>query len=306
MQRTTVMVAQADGVSRRLASRTLRRWGPYEVVEAEHGDEALQLVTTEVEIAVVDCTLPGAGGLELCQRVKSDEGAERRYVIMAFTATENDQVLPALEAGADDYLIRPVDPDDLLERVTAGERALHPGRWAGNADRHGWAVSHRDSLTGLVSNVYFRRALREEVTRARRQRQPLALTVIDLDDLKRINETCGRAVGDELLRQIGKMIADEVRLGTDMPARCGGDVFAVSSPNTNMAGAKALAERLRKAVLEVRVLTEREYVAVTASAGIAIFGRRRWGDDNPAAALFEAVQHRLYQAKLRGGNCVAG
>jgi len=226
-------------------------------------------------------------------------------VIVTFPTVEDDEILDALAAGADDYTIEPVNPDDLLERVVVGQRALKLAPWASDDDSDVQARPYRDALTGLATRDCFLKRLREELRRARRERAPLAIAMIDLDGFRRVNEVYGRSVGDEILRQLGKMLADGVRQGTDLAARYGGEEFAVIVPNTNMIGAKAMADRLRKEALLIRVCTERGCVAVAASVGVAVFGRRFWGLDDPVGALIEAAQRRLYQAKLQGGNCMA-
>jgi two-component system cell cycle response regulator len=303
---TTVMVAEADPGVRNLTSRVLRRWGLYEVMEADDGEQALGLIRPELEVAVVEWALPGADGATLCRRLKSGVELGRRYVIVVFGTDDNEQIMQALEAGADDYALKPVDPDDLLERVVAGQSALRSARLGQEGDRPAAMPPHRDPLTGLFTRDYFDGRLEEELERARSNRHPLALTLVDLDAFRRVNEIHRRQVGDEMLGEIGRMIGEQTRRTTDVPARYGDDEFAVIAPNTNMEGARGLAERLRRLALHVRVRAQDELVAVTASVGFAIFGRRLWRESDPGPALVEAAEHRLYQARLRGGNCVAG
>lgn len=303
---TTVMIAQADVGSRNLTSRVLRRWGLYEVVEASDGEQALALLRPELEVAVLDWALPGADAVELCRLLRGGVGAGHRYVIAILGASAHDQVMRALEAGADDYALKPVDPDDLLERVVAGQTALKRARSGPDPNPPAETPPHRDPLTGLFTRDYFDGRLEEELERARNNRQPLALTLVDIDGIERLNEAHGPAVGQQILQDIGAMIREQTRSTTDVAARFGAARFGIIAPNTNIDGARGLGERMRRLALHVRVRAQQGLVAVTASVGFAIFGRRLWGERDPGPALIQAAQHRLYQAGLHGGNCVAG
>ncbi len=302
---TTVAIAQADSISRGLVSRVLRRWGMYDVIEVADPEEALGLIHPKPDITVLDWDLLASDTLELCRRLRSERGSKPSYFIVMFSPGDNDEVLEALEAGTDDYTIKPVDPDDLLERVTAGARALGLRGTANDPDGRYQASSRRHGLSAIRDRGYFERRLAEEMARATRDRQPLALTLFELDGTQGIKDAYGGAVAHEVLRQVGAVLANEVRRGQDVLARYGDESFAVISAQTNARGAKALAERVRKRVLEVRTQTEGGYIAPTCSAGVAVFGRRRWGQSEPARNLTEAAEHRLYQAKLAGGNRTA-
>ena len=303
-EQTTVMIVEDDPVSREVVAHLLRR-REYQVVETADGREALELLSPEVKIVVAEWMMPNLDGLELCRRLKSPDLAGYRYVIMVTSKAEKEDIVEALEAGADDYIIKPVDHDELLARIRAGERIVQLERALADAWEKAQGEAERDSLTGLYNRRHFDERLAGELRRAERERSRVALLMLDLDHFKHINDTYGHAVGDEVLRHVAQIIAHEVRVGTDVPARYGGEEFAVIAPGTNLLGAESLAERIRTRVAGLRVPVGDQLVSVTLSVGVAVFDPRATTRDEPVRALVEAADQRLYQAKHAGRNRVA-
>ena len=298
-EQTTVMIVEDDPVSREVVAHLLRR-REYQVVETADGREALELLSPEVKIVVAEWMMPNLDGLELCRRLKSPDLAGYRYVIMVTSKAEKEDIVEALEAGADDYIIKPVDHDELLARIRAGERIVQLERALADAWEKAQGEAERDSLTGLYNRRHFDERLAGELRRAERERSRVALLMLDLDHFKHINDTYGHAVGDEVLRHVAKIIAREVRVGTDVPARyggeefaviapekgpIGGEEFAVIAPGTNLLGAESLAERIRTRVAELRVPVGDQLVSVTVSVGVAVFDPRVTTRDEPVRAL---------------------
>ncbi len=318
-EQTTVMIVEDDPVSREVVAHLLRR-REYQVVETADGREALELLSPEVKIVVAEWMMPNLDGLELCRRLKSPDLAGYRYVIMVTSKAEKEDIVEALEAGADDYIIKPVDHDELLARIRAGERIVQLERALADAWEKAQGEAERDSLTGLYNRRHFDERLAGELRRAERERSRVALLMLDLDHFKHINDTYGHAAGDEVLRHVAKIIAREVRMGIDVPARyggeefaviapekgpIGGEEFAVIAPDTNLFGAESLAERIRTRVAGLRVPVGDQLVSVTLSVGVAVFDPRVEHRDDPMRALLEAADQRLYQAKHAGRNRVA-
>lgn len=301
---TTVMVVEDDPVSRDIVTGLLTRRG-YAVVIAEDGAQALKLISPEIGVVVLDWMMPELDGLEVCRRLKSDSLPGYRYVIMITAKTEKADIVKALEAGADDYMRKPVDHDELLARIRAGERIVRMERSLLDAYEVARDEAHRDQLTGLFNRRYFDQALAQAVRRARRQCTSVALLMMDLDRFKDVNDMHGHMVGDEVLRQVAKVVAEEAREGKDIPARYGGEEFAVIAPDTNVVGAESLAERIRAQVARLRVAAGEALVSVTLSIGVAAFHGRVAGATDPSRALIEAADQRLYQAKHAGRNRVA-
>jgi diguanylate cyclase (GGDEF)-like protein len=157
-----------------------------------------------------------------------------------------------------------------------------------------------DSLTGLANRWAFDEELALEWHRAERVGNPLGLVLFDIDDFKAVNDQHGHQIGDEVLRRVGRVIADNVR-HVDLAARYGGEEFAVVVPETDLAGALGLAERLRTALASQQVdLPDGRLLSVTASFGVAVKGELTSGEQ-----LIAIADEALYEAKRNGKNCVA-
>jgi diguanylate cyclase (GGDEF)-like protein len=244
--------------------------------------------------------MPGVDGVEVCRRLKAaTEG--RAYAIMVTAKSEKSDIVHALDEGADDYMAKPVDHEELLARVRAAERVAVRERELAQACVEARSEADRDGLTGLYTRRVFDEAL-ADLTAARTE--PVALLMIDLDHFKRVNDTHGHQVGDEVLREVAEAISSAVRADNDIAARYGGEEIAVLAPGLDLRGGVELAERIRERVAQVRVLAGGEVVSVTVSAGVAVLAS---GDDADCAAatLVRQADLRLYEAKRSGRDRVA-
>jgi two-component system cell cycle response regulator len=302
---TTVMIAEDDSASRQTLARLLRRRG-YRVVETSDGTEAARLSGPEVQIVVLDWMTPNVDGVELCRHFKSHQVPGYRYVIVVTARTEEQDLAEALVAGADDYVVKPVDHEELMARIRAGERIVRLQQSLAEVRQAGTRESNRDSLTGLYDRMHFDQRLEDELRRACRGSSRLALLMLDLDHFARINESYGEAVGDRVLQEVARLIAAEVRHDVDIPARYGGEEFAVIAPETNRIGARSLADRIRGRVAELRVPAGQQRVSITLSVGIAVFDPRVDRGAEGAGPVIAQADSRLCQAKHGGRNRVAG
>ncbi|MBD3292181.1 MAG: diguanylate cyclase [Armatimonadia bacterium] len=300
VDRTTILLAEDDPVSRRILTHLLQRSG-YSVLVAEDGSEALELIGAEVQVALIDWMMPGVDGVEVCRRLKAATDG-RAYAIMVTAKSEKSDIVHALDEGADDYMTKPVDHDELLARVRAAERVAQRERALTRAWAEARSEADRDSLTGLCTRRVFDEAL-EDLTR-RPRRSPAALLMIDLDHFKRINDTHGHRVGDVVLRQVAETIRGQVRAERDVVARYGGEEIAVIAPGTGPTGAAELAERIRAQVAELHLLCDGAVVSVTVSVGVAVLEAEARGPD-AARRLVEAADAKLYEAKDAGRDRVA-
>jgi two-component system cell cycle response regulator len=239
--------------------------------------------------------------VEVCRRLK-DATDGRAYVIMVTAKSEKADIVHALDEGADDYMPKPVDHEELLARVRAAERVAERERELARAWVEARSEADRDALTGLYTRRVFDEALGEFAAAPRAD--PVALLMIDLDHFKRVNDTHGHQTGDEVLRQVAEAIMSQIRGGTDIAARYGGEEIAVIASDTDIVEAERLGERIRRQVSEVRVLADGAVVSVTVSVGVAALEP---ADDGEAGgrALVEEADARLYEAKRAGRNQVA-
>jgi diguanylate cyclase (GGDEF)-like protein len=292
---TVVMVVEDDPASRRIMSHLLRRSG-YTVLVAEDGNEAFEQIRPDVAVALIDWMMPGADGIEVCRRLKQVSG-DRAYAIMVTARGDKPAIVHALNEGADDYVVKPVDHAELLARVRAGERVALRGRRLEEAWAHARSEAERDPLTGLFT----RRVFDEVLGRSMQSGATVSLLMIDLDHFKRVNDRYGHLAGDEVLRSVAATISAGVRSGTDLAARYGGEEIAVIVPGTHLPGALELAERIRRDVSDLHVVVARELVPVTVSVGVATAA----GGEMSPQQLVGLADARLYAAKEQGRNTVA-
>ncbi len=296
----TILVAEDDPTSRQIMAHLLQRSG-HTVLVAEDGSEAVEMIGPQIDIALIDWMMPGVDGVEVCERLKAATDG-RAYVIMVTAKSEKSDIVHALDHGADDYMAKPVDHEELLARIRAGKRVAQRERRLARAFVQARSEADRDGLTGLYSRRVFDKAL-AELTQPPRQ-EPVALLMIDLDHFKRVNDTHGHRVGDEVLRQVAEQVDSQVRADSDIVARYGGEEIAVIAPDIGPAEAEDLAERIRAEVEQLRMVAGGTVISVTVSLGVAILEPSAEEDD-PPRTLIEEADARLYEAKQSGRNCVA-
>jgi diguanylate cyclase (GGDEF)-like protein len=297
-----ILVVDDDPLSRRLVETAVARLG-HEAAATEDGEAAWQRFDHDKpEVLITDLVMPGVDGLELCRRVRAQARAGYTYVILASVLGDRRDVVRGMEAGADDYLIKPVDLFALQARLIAAQRVtnLHA-----DLERHRTQLAHlarHDPLTGLAN----RRSLDEdlEVLHARSQRygRAYALAMCDLDRFKAYNDTHGHQAGDQALRAVAATIAGELRLG-DAIYRYGGEEFLLVLPEQTLDSARVAVERVRRAVEQLAIGHAADGpVSLTMSAGIAALCP---GEATTVEQLLEHADAALYRAKSAGRNRIA-
>ncbi|KAA0256389.1 diguanylate cyclase [Acidobacteria bacterium ACD] len=294
-----VLVVEDDPAFRELLTRTLAAAG-CRVEVAVDGQEALQLVrSSRPEVIVTDWEMPNVDGVTLCRLVKGTEELRNTHVLILSSRGETGSKVVGLDNGADDYLVKPVDPDELVARVRAGlrlQRAL-TDLAARNELLSRLALS--DPLTGLANRRAFDEAIAREVARTARLCRPLSLLVLDLDRFKQVNDTYGHPTGDDVLNGLAALLARVCRRG-DLPARLGGDEFAILLPHTGPEQALLVAERIRRTV-EGAPLGRTSPVPMTVSIGSATLHSPEQGGPESLVARADAA---LYRSKSLGRNRV--
>jgi two-component system cell cycle response regulator len=277
----------------------------YEVVLAEDGMSAFKAAKTEsLDIILLDRVLPDIEGSDICRWLKLDQITRGIPIIML---TEKDSIsdrVTGLEAGADDYLPKPFDENELNARIYAQLRTKsHQDELKQKNQQledmltrvETLAVS--DSLSGLFNRRRFEFVLTNEFKRAIRYKSELSCLMIDIDHFKKVNDAFGHQAGDALLREIAQVIQRCIR-DVDTIARWGGEEFVVLGPNTSTENAKLAAARILKAVSQ-HEFTDFEGIKVTVSIGIA-------GLPNPAIdtqeKLINTADLAMYEAKKNGRN----
>jgi diguanylate cyclase (GGDEF)-like protein len=246
-------------------------------------------------MAVLDCFMSDMDGIDVCRRVRECPALEDVYLIVLTSRREKEYVAAGLEAGANDYVTKPFNRNELLARLRVGKRmvGLHAELAARAKELAALAIT--DELTGVGNRRAFDTRLEAECLHAFDDGSPFALILLNVDHFKSLNDQHGHPAGDGTLRTMGRLLSSASRK-TDYVARYDGEEFAVILVNTDMAGAREAAERFRKQV-EVEPWP---YRAVTASIGIASGGSGRMAAEEMIrqadGALSFSMQHGRNQA----------
>ena len=291
-----VLIADDDEVTLSALRGMLRHLG-HEAVVTRSGDDAWAIINSEDSpaLAILDWMMPGVEGPEICRRLRSQQKRPYRYLILLTVKDEMPDLVEGMEAGADDYLRKPFDERELRARLHAGERIL-----ALQDELRARATF--DDLTGLLNRAKVRERLQRELALAMRQGRPASVVVADLDHFKRINDTHGHPVGDEVLREASKRLAGRMR-SYDELGRYGGEEFLAVLPACDHACALHVAERMRQAVSTEPIETSAGPVRITASFGIATMDKAR---PMHVDEIIRAADEALYRAKRAGRNQAGG
>ena len=274
----------------------------HEVSSADTFEEALVRVKGgDYDLIVVSLGMRGFDGLRLCSQLRSLPEGRHEPILVVVSDGDRRKLTQALEMGVNDYLTRPVDKNELTARVRT---QLRKKRYADRL-RHNVQLSLEmaitDQLTGLHNRRYMSRHLDTLMSNARKGERPLAFVIMDIDHFKQVNDTYGHDIGDEVLKEFAGRIAANTR-GIDLACRYGGEEFVVAMPDTDIAFATTVAERLRQSIetTPVRISRAPGQLKITISIGIA----RCEGASDTAENLLHRADQALYRAKRTGRNKV--
>src|SRR6202011_6059508 len=240
-----ILLAEDDPVTRMLMTRFLKKAG-YEVDAVGDGAEAFdKMMKRYYPILVIDWEMPGMDGVALCKAVRNMQLDGYVYALLLTARDAKEHIIAGLEAGADDYLIKPVYEPELIARLNAGRRILaleHSLRAANERNR---VLSITDALTGAFNRRYLMDQLPRELERCRRYAYPLSVIMCDIDHFKRINDEQGHAAGDDVLQQFVTRVQRSIRSNSDWVARYGGEEFLIVLPETDFKSGFFVAEKIR-------------------------------------------------------------
>jgi len=272
------------------------------VVESDP-DKARISAAGPVDLVIINAAARGFDGLRFAAAMRSDERSRHLPILAMVDPDERSRMVKALEIGVNDILPRPIDPQELLARVkTQIQRKRYTDYLRSNLD-HSLELAVTDQLTGLHNRRYMIGQLDSLAKRAALGGDPVAALLIDIDHFKKINDTFGHDVGDEVLREFGLRLASNVR-AIDLPCRYGGEEFTVIMPDTQLADAMRIAERIRMHVAgsPFRVAGGKELLTVTISVGVSA----TLGASDTPEALLKRADEGVYEAKASGRNTVVG
>ncbi len=290
-----ILIAEDDPDSRVILQSFVESWG-YRAQAVASGTDALVLVDgpDPPAVVIVDWELPGAVGPDICRHIRA-RGAELcTYVLLLTARSGRTSFLQGMEAGADDFVTKPVDPMELQVRLRAAMRMADAQAQLLEARNVMREKAMRDGLTGLWNRETIVGRLRNELDRVRRDGEPVSVILFDLDHFSKVNEVNGHLGGDAALREVAARLADGVR-SYDAVGRYGGEELLVVLPGTTGEQAAQLAERLLQAIRSHPVVCSEGSIPLTSSAGVA-------SASTPigAEALLRHADRALYQAKDRG------
>jgi len=264
-----------------------------EIFYATGGSAGLEAAKSQhPDLILLDLDMPDMSGFDVCRILKADPELCMIPVLFLSASATSDDKVRGLDLGAVDYITKPFDTCELRARVRS---TIRTKELQDLLIEH----AHIDPLTGLPNRRALMDRLQMEWARLQRHRGELSLIMADIDDFKRVNDTYGHSVGDKVLQEVAQTIARQCR-ETDLPARYGGDEFAVVVPNQGISGAVHLAQRCRWEIERVNVPAKGTPLRPTASFGVAdavgVPG---------AELLLDHADQALYQAKAAGRNRVA-
>ncbi|MGZ9005735.1 MAG: GGDEF domain-containing response regulator [Burkholderiales bacterium] len=292
-----ILVVDDDAVTRVTLERLLTKRG-CEVATAKDGLEAYEILHRDdaPKLAIVDWMMPGMDGLELCRKLRESGKAHYTYLVMLSGRREKEDFITGLQSGADDYVRKPYDIDELHARMMAAQRLVMVQEQLRNR-------ANIDELTGILSRAAILDLLRREMSHASRDGSALSVVMADLDNFKQVNDTYGHVFGDAVLRRVAKLLGARLR-PYDAVGRYGGEEFLLVLPGCNAAAALDVAERVRLNVASESIMSTTGPVKATVSLGIATLD----GHSNEVTAdeLILAADNALYRAKRGGRNRAAG
>lgn len=315
-----VLLADDDPESRAETASILTSEG-YDVYTASDAQEAKHLLLEKgADILLTDWHMPGMSGLQLCRAVRATEAIDFLYIIVFTGRVGHGSLVKALDAGANDFLTKPVNHDELLARLRnamriislqadlakrnrevllANARMAIASRDLADANQRLRVLATTDDLTGFLNRREAMARLEKYWASVERNPAPLSVILLDIDRFKRFNDTYGHAVGDLVLREMTKALRKTSR-SSDELCRLGGEEFLIVCPNTPEEAAAIAAERFRAAVESLELHHDDQTLAVTISLGVAEKTPAMTGPDDVISAADEA----LYVAKESGRNCV--
>jgi len=306
------LVADDNIVARKIASLCLTREG-IEVFEAENGEQAFDIIRQsgqQMDIVITDLIMPNMDGMQLCRKIRKDLGKQDIPIIVLTAMSDLSGILEVFKAGASDYLVKPFSKEELLARINVhierskANRELRATiKLLKEANEKIEKLSILDPLTGCYNRGYLNRQILMEIKRSVRYAKPCSIILTDIDHFKQVNDTYGHQAGDSVLIHFVKNLQHVIRSGCDWIARYGGEEFLIVLPETTVADAEIVAEKLRITVSSQPIQHDDVQVRITASFGVTGFGPAQ-SESISLEALLKTTDDNLYRAKREGRNRV--
>lgn len=289
-----ILVADSNLDDLQYCESLIKDWG-FEAVAASDGNEAYNSLRAGdgPMLAIVDWTLPGMDGIAICRAIRKAMKTRYVYFIIVTARKETEFAVAAMNAGADDYIAKPFDADELRVRLRAGVRICQLEQGLRLKGTH-------DALTGIYNRGAIMDILQKELARHEREQSAMAIIFADLDHFKKVNNEFGHLAGDAVLKEVTHRVGSSVR-PYDWVGRYGGEHLLIVLPTCEAATAIEVAERIRDTVAERTMTTDAGQVAVTISIGVVCIKEL---ECPTLGELIQGADKALFLAKQGGRNRV--
>jgi len=273
----------------------------YDVLTAGSGEDALRdLKKKFCPIVVTDGEMPDKSGMALCRRLRANESEGYIYVLVLTAHDGKGDAVSGLAAGADDYIARGCPTEEFLARIEVGRRIVGRDQSQRSEIKSDRRLAVTDSLTGARNRRYLMKYLPREQERCHRYGHPLAVLAFDVDHFKHVNDSYGHQAGDDVLQMLVSRASSVLRDSCDWIARSGGEEFVVVLPETTLAGATIVGDRIRRLIAAAPIVTRAGSVSVTVSVGATAVEDAEGTAKVATEDLLSAADRALYTSKRRG------
>jgi two-component system, cell cycle response regulator len=296
-----VLIAEDDHENNLFLKNLLFRWG-FDIVTAFNGVDAWRILQEEdaAQIAVLDWMMPGMDGLEVCGRIREREKGRDQYtyVIMLTGRSDKEDIVTGIDAGADEYIVKPFDKNELRARLQTGQRIIELQTALRVANKKLLIMSRLDPLTGVLNRSAILDDLDLAMYRSTRDKKSLSISLVDIDNLKEMNGRYGRSAGDQILQDSVRRINTCIRR-TDCLGRFGGDELLVIMPGVDFVTGMASCHRIQNAISEKKIVIHEDSFPVTVSQSLAV-----WDGKASIEEFIASAEHALLVTKPHGRNRV--
>lgn len=301
-----ILIVDDNQLLRTILEASLKAAG-HEVTSAENGRQALELFRKSwFPIVMTDWVMPEMDGLELCRAIRAEDTECYTFIILLTSQDSKNDIIAGLEAGADEYLVKPAHQVELVARLKTARRILDLEKSLQKSIEVNRGMVAIDPLTGIYSRRYMDERIPQEVKRANRYGRPMALMFLEINGFEGLAEEHGHFAGEQVLKGCADVLADSLRKDVDWIARYAEQRFLVVLPEKDAAGAMIVARRLRIRLASTVIKVNGKEIRMTASFGVSSFTPNPEKHGFSAQLLLDRADRCLCQAKEDANDSIKG